>query len=143
MAKGFAGKGSIVVCQPINLPYLDDARKKLTLELALHNVPTVVEYAIKPIDLFLAQKVFRINLPFYCIVNIIASKAVFPELFGPNLTLESLIGAAKPLLSNKTARAACQAGCAEVRNLLGPENASQTAASRVLSLVSTPAPSQK
>jgi adenylate cyclase len=35
MAKGFAGKGSIVVCQPINLPYLDDARKKLSLELAL------------------------------------------------------------------------------------------------------------
>ncbi len=35
MAKGFAGKGSIVVCQPINLPYLDDAKKKLSLELAL------------------------------------------------------------------------------------------------------------
>jgi adenylate cyclase len=35
MAKGFAGKGSIVVCQPINLAYLDDAKKKLSLELAL------------------------------------------------------------------------------------------------------------
>jgi adenylate cyclase len=35
MAKGFAGKGSIVVCQPINQAYLDDARKKLSLELAL------------------------------------------------------------------------------------------------------------
>ena len=35
MAKGLAGKGSIVVCQPINLAYLDDAKKKLSLELAL------------------------------------------------------------------------------------------------------------
>jgi len=35
VAKGFAGKGSIVVCQPINLGYLDNTRKKLSLELAL------------------------------------------------------------------------------------------------------------
>jgi adenylate cyclase len=35
MAKGFAGKGSIVICQPINLAYLNDAKKKLALELAL------------------------------------------------------------------------------------------------------------
>ncbi len=35
MAKGFAGTGSIVVCQPVNLAYLNDTREKLGLELAL------------------------------------------------------------------------------------------------------------
>jgi adenylate cyclase len=35
MAKGLAGKGSIVVCQPIDQAYLDDTKKKLSLELAL------------------------------------------------------------------------------------------------------------
>jgi adenylate cyclase len=35
MAKGFAGAGSIVVCQPINLPYLNDTKEKLGLELGL------------------------------------------------------------------------------------------------------------
>jgi adenylate cyclase len=35
MAKGFAGKGSIVICQPISLGYLENTRKKLNLELAL------------------------------------------------------------------------------------------------------------
>jgi adenylate cyclase len=35
MAKGFAGKGSLVVCQPISLAYLEDTQKKLSLELAL------------------------------------------------------------------------------------------------------------
>jgi adenylate cyclase len=35
MAKGFAGVGSVVVCQPINLPYLNDTKEKLGLELAL------------------------------------------------------------------------------------------------------------
>jgi adenylate cyclase len=35
MAKGFAGVGSIVVCQPINLAYLNDTKEKLGLELGL------------------------------------------------------------------------------------------------------------
>jgi adenylate cyclase len=35
MAKGFAGIGSIVVCQPINLAYLNDTKEKLGLELGL------------------------------------------------------------------------------------------------------------
>jgi len=35
MAKGIPGKGSIVVCQPIDMGYLIDTKKKLSLELAL------------------------------------------------------------------------------------------------------------
>jgi adenylate cyclase len=35
MAKGFAGVGSIVVCQPVNLAYLNDTKEKLGLELGL------------------------------------------------------------------------------------------------------------
>jgi adenylate cyclase len=35
MAKGFVGIGSIVVCQPINLAYLNDTKEKLGLELGL------------------------------------------------------------------------------------------------------------
>ncbi len=69
----------------------------VTLELALHGTPTVVNYAIRKLDLFLAQKIFRINLPFYCIVNIIANKEIFPEFFGPNLTVDNLTKAAKAL----------------------------------------------
>lgn len=69
----------------------------VTLELALHGTPTVVTYAISKFDLFLALKVFKINLPFYCIVNIIANKEIFPEFFGPNLTEENLTKAVKKL----------------------------------------------
>ena len=60
----------------------------VALELALHGTPTVVNVAIRPLDLFLAQKIFRIHLPFYSLPNIICSKQVFPELFGPNFTEE-------------------------------------------------------
>lgn len=62
----------------------------ITLQLALADIPTVCTYGIKPLDVFIAQKIFRINLPFYCIVNILGDREVFPELFGPNLTEEAL-----------------------------------------------------
>jgi len=36
----------------------------VTLELALHKVPTVVTYGIAPLDLFIAKNILRISLPF-------------------------------------------------------------------------------
>ena len=69
----------------------------VTLELALHKTPTVVNYAIDRFDQFLAQKIFRINLPYYCIVNIIAGREIFPEFFGSNLKEKAFCDAAKKM----------------------------------------------
>lgn len=104
----------------------------VTLELALHNTPTVVNYAIRPLDLFLAQKVFRIHLPFYCLVNIIASKEVFPEFFGPRLTEEALYSAAIKLWTDAEKQQECKQECEEIRRLLGDKNASEQAANRIM-----------
>ncbi len=106
----------------------------VTLELALHGIPTVVNFAIRPIDVFIAQKIFKIDLPFYCIVNIIGSKEIFPELFGPNLTEESLFKAAKKLWFDETARKNCLDGCKEVETLLGEGKASEAAAQEILNI---------
>jgi lipid-A-disaccharide synthase len=62
----------------------------VTLELALHQVPTVVVYGIAPLDFFIAKYLLRISLPFYCIVNIVAGKEIFKELIGPALTEKAL-----------------------------------------------------
>lgn len=105
-----------------------------TLELALRGVPAVVNFAIKPLDLFIAQKIFRINLPFYSLPNIIASQAVYPELFGPNLSEDALFLWAQKLWFDEGARFACQQRCATVRSLLGSGQASQTAAAAILAL---------
>lgn len=104
----------------------------VTLELALHKTPTIVNFAIRPLDVFLAQKIFRINLPFYCIVNIIASYEVFPEFFGPNLTPKALASAAASLWFNETKRIQCIESCQKVREMLLQNNASKTAALLVL-----------
>lgn len=104
----------------------------VTLELALHNIPTIVNFAIRPIDVFIAQKIFRIDLPFYCIVNIIGSKEIFPEFFGPNLTEQALFSAAKKLWFDESARKLCSQGCKEVKDLLGSADASSAAAQEIL-----------
>lgn len=100
----------------------------VTLELALFQVPTVAHYAIKPFDVFLAQKIFRINLPHYVIVNILMNQTVFPELFGPHLTLSSLIHHAEIFLKDQETRQKCDSACSELKKLLGRSDASQEAA---------------
>lgn len=107
----------------------------VNLELALHELPTVVCYAIRPLDVFLAQRIFKIRLPFYCIVNIILGRAVFPELFGPHLTQGNLTHAARNLWFSEEARIRCIGDCREVRQSLGKENSSNIAASAVLEIL--------
>jgi len=104
----------------------------VTLELALHETPTLVNFAIRPCDLFLAQKIFRIHLPFYCIVNIIASKEIFPEFFGPNLTEDALYSAAQKLWNDASKRALCQKSCLDMRHLLEQKDLMQNGASLIL-----------
>lgn len=97
----------------------------VTLELALHETPTVVNYAIHPFDQFLAQKIFSIQLPYYCIVNLILNTRVFPELFGSNLNEKSLFEEAKHLLLNSEDAIL---KCKELKRLLGEEKAEEKAA---------------
>jgi lipid-A-disaccharide synthase len=115
----------------------------VTLELALFQTPTVVHYAIKPLDLFLAQKIFRINLSHYCIVNLLVKERIFPELFGPHFTFAALFQEVEELWSSSPSRKKCQEGCEMIRRLLGEEDASKTAAEVIyqtsLGRVSAPA----
>lgn len=107
----------------------------VTLELALHGVPTVVIYGISALDLFIARDLLRIRLPYYCIVNIIYNDEVFPELIGPHLTEKSLFEEASLLLESSKAQNNCRSKCLEIRALLQEKDASQEAAKAVHSLL--------
>ena len=102
----------------------------VTLELALLGIPSIVTYAISRLDCFLAQKIFKINLPFYCIVNIIMKQEVYPEFFGPRFTEDRAYEAAMKLIENSLY---CQEKCLEMKNLL--ESAKEKdAAAHILNL---------
>ncbi len=106
----------------------------VTLELALHNVPTVVTYGVSSLDLFIVKHILKLNLPFYALVNIIGNQEIFPELFGPHFTENDLLKKISYLLYDKTAYQTCQQGCLLVKNILGSENASEQAARAILQL---------
>ncbi len=62
----------------------------ITLELALQEVPTLVIYQVNRFDAFIAQKLFRLSLPSYCIVNILLNSSIFPEKIGVRLDPKEL-----------------------------------------------------
>ncbi|HSX10280.1 MAG TPA: hypothetical protein VLF94_00990 [Chlamydiales bacterium] len=107
----------------------------VTLELALHSTPTVVNYAIRKIDCFIAQQILRLNLPYYCIANIVVNKGVFPELYGPRLTEEQLFFWAQKLWFDLDARRECIEGCKDIRKSLKINDSASVAAGSILSLV--------
>ena len=108
----------------------------VTLELALHKTPTVVQFAIKPIDVFLATKVFKINLPYYSLPNLILQEEAFPELFGPNLTPNTLQQKAKNLWFDEEKRTASKKSCDKLWNILGSQDASLCAAGKIVEVMS-------
>jgi lipid-A-disaccharide synthase len=117
-------------------PFLAIAKSgTITLELALQEIPTIVTYAISPLDIFLAKYLFKISLPFYALPNLIANKMVFPELIGPALTDEKLLQEVKNLLINQDVYNRCQAQCRSLRALLGKENANTKSAQLILTLL--------
>lgn len=111
----------------------------VNLELALHSVPTVVVYRLSWINAALAALVFRIRLPFYCMVNIVAGKQVYPELIHHHFTVKRATQELAALIDEGEARATCLAGCEEVKELLAKEKPSSRAAELILSLVQNPA----
>ncbi|MCP5492608.1 MAG: lipid-A-disaccharide synthase [Chlamydiales bacterium] len=70
----------------------------VNLQLALHGVPTAVTYSIRRLDQFIAQKLLRIDLPYYSLPNIIAQKELYPEFYGTNLKEPQLTQALEGLL---------------------------------------------
>ena len=83
----------------------------VTLELALKKIPTVVTYGIKPFDEWLARNIFKIDLPFYCIVNIILEKMTFKELIGAIFTDQALLKALENIITNQEEMTRVQSEC--------------------------------
>ncbi len=104
----------------------------VTLELALHRRPTVVIYMLTWLNRLYAQFVLKLNLPHYCIVNILAKHDVFPELIESGLTAHNLFNHFQTLNDNTPARQACQKTCAELHHILQTNVPTSTHAANIL-----------
>jgi lipid-A-disaccharide synthase len=102
----------------------------VTVEAALLGTPMVTFYKVTAAS-WLAGK-FLVDVPFYSMVNLIAGRAVVPELMQSQMTGERIAGEGLRLLGDAAALDRMKAGLAEVRaRLSGGEGAPRRAAAIV------------
>lgn len=107
----------------------------VTLELALHQRPSVIVYQLNRLNFLFAKYFLKLKLPFYCIVNILADKEVFPELIGTQIEPQQLYNQLKSLYCNQEIRKKILAACFEIQTNLGKQNANQEAAKAIVELL--------
>ncbi len=101
-----------------------------TLEAALLERPMVVVYRVSPLTWLVGR--FLVDVPFYCIVNLLAGRQVVPELIQDAFSAPRLAAEAARLLDDPPARAQMLEGLREVKARLGPGGAMERAAQAVL-----------
>ncbi len=87
----------------------------VTVETALLGTPMVTFYRVSPVT-WLAKPL--VDVPFYSMVNLIAGRAVVPELIQNVMSAERLAGEAARLLDDQTAREAMRRELAVVAGRL-------------------------
>lgn len=98
-----------------------------TLEAALAGTPLVVAYRMHPLSYLMAQRLVRV--PWIGLVNLVAGRAIAPELVQGAVKPDNLARAVLPLLDEKSPERRTQLeGLAEVRRLLGGPGAAARAA---------------
>ena len=107
----------------------------VTLELALHQTPTVVLYKLTRMNRLIAKYLLRLNLPHYCIVNILSEQTVYPEIIEKGLSAQNLYKRLTSLNDNTEERRQCIEKCKEINNILLDKDASKQAALAVQELI--------
>jgi lipid-A-disaccharide synthase len=101
-----------------------------TLETALLGVPQVVCYAAAPLSYEIAKRLIRV--PFISLVNLIAERAVVPELIQHAFTPATLAQSLRALVGTAPERQRQLEGYAEIRRRLGEPGASEQAGKRMV-----------
>jgi lipid-A-disaccharide synthase len=108
-----------------------------TVETALLDKPMIVVYRLSPFTAWLAKPLVRSK--FFSMVNLIAGRAVVPELIQDDFTPERLAAEAERLLSvseeAKNRVEKMRLGLQEVRHLLGSAGAVERAADEIARLL--------
>ena len=113
-----------------------------TLELALAGVPMAVTYRVNPVSAAMARRM--IQVPHVAMVNLLAGRALVPELLQQACNPRQLADTVMSLLTDDAARAAQRAGFAEVAASLRPPHGlpSEAAAREVCALLEATLPAR-
>ena len=107
-----------------------------TLELALANVPMIVTYRVNPMTAAIAKRLVKVK--FASILNLLAGRAVIPELIQWTCTPQYLAATLLPLLTDPTAAQGQRNAVRTYLDMLRPpsgEKPSEAAAGAILELL--------
>ena len=106
-----------------------------TLELALAGVPMAVTYRVNPVTAAIARRLIRV--PHVAMVNLLAKRALVPELLQQECRPDRLAATLQHLLTDPEAAASQKQGFAEVLDLLRAPSGtpSEAAAHEILALL--------
>lgn len=104
----------------------------VTLELALHGVPTIVHYDLSTVNYLFAKYILKLNLSHYCIVNILAGKTLFPELIGHRVSPTAIFEKLDNLLKNEELRQRIAEECSAITKQLTPPQTAVQAIERLM-----------
>lgn len=107
----------------------------VTLELALHHRPTVVIYKLTRLNRLYAKYILKLKLSYYCIVNILAKKSIFPELIEDELSADKLFKRVAALYEDGEGRLECIQQCHSLQTMLGQHHTSRQAADEIAGLL--------
>ena len=107
----------------------------VTLELALHSVPTVVHYEVSLLNYLFARFYLKLSLPNFCIVNILNRKTLFPEFVGRILSSEQIKEELERLHFDPPYHLKIQKGCKTIQEILGSQSTHQLAVKAIEDLL--------
>ena len=110
----------------------------VNLELALRGVPQVVAYRVSRPTAWVAKTILRFHVDHISPVNLVVGERLVPELLQDELTPDSVVEAALPLLEDNAARQRVSDGYRRLRELLGEPGVTRRAASAILDALPEP-----
>src|SRR5436190_8333534 len=102
----------------------------VTVEAALLGAPMVTYYRVTPLTYRIGRML--VDVPFYSMVNLIAGRALVPELIQDAMTGENLARESLRLLTDAAARSEMLAGLGEVRAKLSNRTGAPERAARAI-----------
>jgi lipid-A-disaccharide synthase len=104
----------------------------VTLELALHSRPTVVIYKVSPLTRLYAKFLLKLQMPYYCIVNILSNQIIYPELIEKGLNAENIFLWLEKIDNQADLRYTIAQACSALIKTLSNNDSSAAAADSIL-----------
>ncbi|HUM08442.1 MAG TPA: lipid-A-disaccharide synthase, partial [Acidocella sp.] len=102
-----------------------------TLELAMAGVPMAVTYRVNPISAFLGRRLIKV--PYVAMINLLAKRALVPELLQEDCRPDKLAATLLRLLDDEASAATQRLGyAAALATLRAPEGSPSAAAAKAI-----------